>query len=453
MSKPADPFAEIRTLAKAACDGSIAPRETERLGELLSADLQICQWYLDYMDVHAHLTVFGAMPPTEDLAEQLLGPKRRKRDTWRKQIAAVTASVLSVALMVAIGLAISLLQPPPPTAGKIIGLTSDAEWLGSDYLPGALVLDRTSLTLKSGIATLRLTDGVIVNIQGPSTIEATSKDETKLIEGSLHAIVPEQAIGYTVRTPDAEIVDLGTEFSVDRSSEFGTRVVVRHGTVEGRPLTTEDEPARVFQLSAGRAMEFPPGTGLARTLTLLPDWERQFEIFDNAHGGIAQMDGVLRTSPSVPADLRPGQMPTNDYIMLVRECAGIILQEDLQIQQVDGPVTLPAGTMVDSYLLHFDPQIGSTASPLGTVSFTQPIVAVAVSSDDLMKTDQLCSVEGSLHTQETYRGLELDLDTASLSPDRKTLTIHFGRSGDIELDQCRVLVRHVEPTVEEPTTP
>ncbi|QDT66485.1 FecR family protein [Calycomorphotria hydatis] len=437
---------ELRELLNDVMNGDAGKSQVSRLNDLLQHSGENSFDAVNQLVIATEMRqAVNLRDPASDLVE---AAKKHERGVSRtKQKLTATIGVISaLAMMVVVGIAISLINPAPPEAGKLVGLTADAVWSGKEYAPGDLILERMSVTLKEGVASFELKSGAIVSIQGPATIEATSGIETRLVSGLLHAIIPEKAIGYTVRTLDAEVIDLGTEFTVERKNEFGTRVVVKQGKVEARTISSDTEPGSVHELTAGRAMEFQFGTGVAQELASMVDWEDQFENFENARGGIAKLEGIVRTTPSLPADLRPGQTPTNNFIMLVRECTGITLSEDLVLQQSDGPVTIQAGTVVDSYLIHFDPIDISIASPIGNVTFDQPIYAVATKTDDLIKTDNMCAVTGSLYTQEQFRGLESENDPVEISPDRKSLTFHFSRSPPVEMDQCRIFLKHAEPS-------
>ncbi|QDT63438.1 FecR domain-containing protein [Calycomorphotria hydatis] len=432
---------EIVRLADRLCDEGCEQSEIDRLEELVRGDVRYMQFYLDYLAVHAKL--IGKTwedLPEESIARITESVSKPKRSA--KHWAGIIGGVSSVALMLVVGLTLFLIQPPPATAGKLVGLTADAKWAGREYVPGDVVLERMTVSLEAGIASFELNDGAIVSIQGPATIEATSGQETQLINGLLHAFVPEKAIGYSVRTVDVKVVDLGTEFTVERHLQNGTRVVVKQGKVEAKTIN-ESGTERVHELIAGRAMEFQVGSDNIQELASSISWDDSFKNFENVRGGIAKLEGIVRTTPSLPADLRPGQMPTNNYIMLVRECAGIELLEDLTVQQTNGAVTIEAGTVVDSYLLHFDPNIEySTSSPLGTVTFNTSVLAIPASTESLNQTDWLCATLSPQFYHGLERGLESNLDTVEVSPDRKSLTFHLTRNHPNAMDQCRILVNH-----------
>ncbi|QDT65749.1 FecR domain-containing protein [Calycomorphotria hydatis] len=442
MSKQSGIRGELLTLADAMLNGVADQSMARRLSELLREDLMYRQWYIEYVDLRAAVLEHSERR-TEAVCvkELLMEASGRIQNTGRNRhrVAYLFAASAALMLMLVIGATFAMLDFAPAKAGKLVGLTADAKWAGREYVPGDLVLERMTVTLEAGIATFELNDGALVSIQGPATIEATSGEETQLISGLLHAIVPKQAIGYTVHTVDAEVIDLGTEFTVERNNEFGTRVAVMQGKVDARLIEGAGLDSS-FELTAGRAMKFQTGTGLAKELADTFDWSKQFDEFKNVSGGIAKLEGVVRTTPSLPADLRPGQMPTNNYIMLAKECEGIELTEDLVLQQDGTPLTLKAGTIVDSYLLHFDPQNGSTASPIGNVTFNRPILAVIASADDLQLTDRLCSATSPLFTSEKFRGLEFDSDEIHISPDQKSLSFHFTWTYPQSMDQCRVFL-------------
>ncbi|QDT64677.1 FecR domain-containing protein [Calycomorphotria hydatis] len=436
----------IRVLLDDIATGRSERNQIAKLNAAIRADPSLLSEIINFAQVEACCRNFTDHQSSLDLlvsaAKQQGDQSRTDRSTHRW---ATLGSISSIALVLLIGVMLSFYRPLPPVSCKLIGLTADARWGGQEYNPGDLVLERMTLTLEQGIASFELVDGAIVSIHGPTTIETTNGQETKLIDGTLHAFVSHDAVGYTVNTIDAEVVDLGTEFIVERREELGTRVVVKQGKVEARAINASG-PGSVYELSAGWAREFHADTGLVKDLAELQQWEKQFESFENARGGITRLDGIVRTTPSFPADLRPTQMPTNNYIMLVREAVGIELQEDLVIQQEDGPVSIRKGTLLDSYLLHFAPSVETTRPPIGTVQFTQPVVALVRSTDDLRKTDAIVSDSNRNFPLEQERGLEAGADRIEISDDRKTVSVHFGREANEDyarqVDQARIWVLH-----------
>jgi hypothetical protein len=88
------------------------------------------------------------------------------------------------------------------------------------------------LRLDSGKAQITFDNGARLYLQGPAVFYLYSPSRTHLRSGKLVANVPEQAIGFTIETQRAEIVDLGTEFGVNVAQSGDTEVQVLDGEVE-----------------------------------------------------------------------------------------------------------------------------------------------------------------------------------------------------------------------------
>ena len=93
--------------------------------------------------------------------------------------------------------------------------TAGATWWGTE-LPttsGSRLVPGT-LRLHSGVVEIEFDDGANVVLQGPATLEIQSRDGGFLHCGKLLARVPPSAVGVTIKTPTALVVDLGTEFGI-----------------------------------------------------------------------------------------------------------------------------------------------------------------------------------------------------------------------------------------------
>ena len=117
---------------------------------------------------------------------------------------------------------------------------------GAALPPGELVLD-------GGFAQVEFLGGATLVLQGPATLELIAADRARVVSGRLRAQVPPAARGFTLLAGDATVVDLGTEFGLDVSSE-ATAVQVFDGEVE---LHTPG--ARVRRLVEGEAVERTAG--------------------------------------------------------------------------------------------------------------------------------------------------------------------------------------------------
>lgn len=91
--------------------------------------------------------------------------------------------------------------------------------------------------LRRGLLHLRFGGGVMVYVEAPARFDAVSGKRLVLHSGRLSASVPPEGVGFTVETPEAEVIDFGTEFSVE--VESGTSEVhVFDGLVRVQPRST-----------------------------------------------------------------------------------------------------------------------------------------------------------------------------------------------------------------------
>ena len=98
--------------------------------------------------------------------------------------------------------------------------------------------------LQSGVVELQFDSGARVVVEAPALIELHSADRLTVDHGRLVAHVPEQAIGFTVVSEAAAIVDLGTEFGVEISQSGEVGVHVLDGEVALIPDQDDSDPIR-----------------------------------------------------------------------------------------------------------------------------------------------------------------------------------------------------------------
>ena len=123
---------------------------------------------------------------------------------------------------------------------------------GSDLRAGPGVL-------LEGVAEIRFDSGATVILQAPTEFEIEDTMQIRLNSGRLVAGVPKRAIGFTVVTPDATVVDYGTEFGVAVDTGGQTQAHVFKGQIELRtgPDTRVYEHSR--RLLTGQAGKVEQG--------------------------------------------------------------------------------------------------------------------------------------------------------------------------------------------------
>ncbi len=172
-------------------------------------------------------------------------------------------------------------QPGGVTAAEPVGVitsTVDARWEdGAPVVAGAPVMPGRVRTLGTGLAQITLATGASVYIEAPATFEAVGEDHLRLLDGKIVGHCPPGAEGFTVTTPNARIVDLGTEFGVSvRDGVSSTHVfsggVLVMPTQDGRPRDA------VEQLSAHQAVRVGSEDQLTRMIADGLAFVRPFEF-------------------------------------------------------------------------------------------------------------------------------------------------------------------------------
>lgn len=113
--------------------------------------------------------------------------------------------------------------------------------------------------LNRGLLHLRFAGGVMVYLEAPAQFEPLSGQRLLLRSGRLSANVPPEGIGFVVETPEAEVTDFGTEFSVD-VSVGASEVHVFEGLVRVQPRSRQNvEAAEAVDLRASQAVKIEWG--------------------------------------------------------------------------------------------------------------------------------------------------------------------------------------------------
>jgi len=158
----------------------------------------------------------------------------------------------------------------------------------TELLAGEYRLDRGLLQLQFG-------GGVMVYVEAPAHFDAVSDKRLMLHSGRLSARVPPEGIGFTVETPEAEVVDFGTDFSVDVEGG-ASEVHVFDGLVRVHPgASNRRDFSRSVDLQASQALRITDG--ILEPEDILIATERFIRNFDETPLNYAR--AVKRLSPLV----------------------------------------------------------------------------------------------------------------------------------------------------------
>ncbi|MBN1910853.1 MAG: FecR domain-containing protein [Pirellulales bacterium] len=289
---------ELYALAAGYADGQLSREETQRLESLLVDHPALCDRFLDYMQMISALE----SEPTrlrESLAQSTELPDgeaaaARSNDGAGSANAAATegSPVLGFladcfkqgigffsrsyvfSLLVAIGFPALVLfvlvlgvvwQAPSKASVATITQTSDCVAHVDDartaVFAGMKLAAGQEITLENGLIEIAFADGARAVLEAPTTFQIRDGNAGFLQMGRLAADVPKSAHGFSIETPTATVIDLGTEFGVHVSPEGTAEAHVFNGEIEvAVPSTTGAVASLKERFLAGEAVRIEPVT-------------------------------------------------------------------------------------------------------------------------------------------------------------------------------------------------
>lgn len=247
------------------CDGNASDAELAELEAMASADPAIRRCYVKFVAMHIELPWTARGDEASLVAAAVANLPRPPRpyvppaSRWRPSalLATCAASLLFYGSFAIVAWNMRPdasprasfpvaqapdQQAPPDFSSSVakVGTVTDVKWskgMASKTTDASIHVGE-SLKIDSGMVELELKAGTKLVIQGPADWSVEGGNSISLRAGTLLARVPKHAIGFTVETPTATIVDLGTEFTAAVDEEGRASVVVHRGSVE---VTSRDE--------------------------------------------------------------------------------------------------------------------------------------------------------------------------------------------------------------------
>ena len=178
--------------------------------------------------------------------------------------------------------------------------------------------------LKGGIAELTYESGVKVTIEAPASFLLVDQETIELFDGKLSAHVPEDGIGFTVDTPRAAVVDLGTDFGVEVMNQ-DAEVHVFTGEVRVDLRSEVGPTATPLRLVTGEATRINRLTGLPAGINL--DRQRFLRGFqtDTRHPYVQRVLELSR--PRTIRWNRPRMAPRSKTLVAIRPTRPLSLDE------------------------------------------------------------------------------------------------------------------------------
>lgn len=217
-------------------EGRLTAAEMKELEALLLRDEAARRFVVERAALGAGLCGYADEAQAAD-GERIRAPMGR-----RTGMMAVLAG-LAAALLACGGVIFMLLNEEPVSVpareGQDEGCAvlvdaADAEWRGGQWQVG-MPVPAGRLELAKGLARLEFYSGASVTLEGPCVLELVSAKEARCEQGRLRVLVPSHARGFRLDTPDAKVVDLGTEFGLAVGGTGASEVHVFDGEVEVYP--------------------------------------------------------------------------------------------------------------------------------------------------------------------------------------------------------------------------
>lgn len=266
-------FTEIHDLASRCLEGSATAADREALGRLVKESAGARAVYVEYMEETSLLRWQSAAPDCELLRDLGGEAAEAARPGWRLVLAAAAGGILAAALLLAITLAERVSSDVAGAGVATLTRLDNVRW-GKPETQRWRELSRLTLgdvvRFESGEVEIVFDHGVEVVISGPAHFEVRAADRAFSNLGRIAARVGEDGQGFTLETPVAKVVDLGTEFAVEVTPDGLTDVAVFDGLVDlSVNAEASDRPAR--RLSSGEALRIDSTGKLGRLMTIPSD--------------------------------------------------------------------------------------------------------------------------------------------------------------------------------------
>ncbi|MEO1497054.1 MAG: FecR family protein [Planctomycetota bacterium] len=253
----------------AVCDDRATAADVAEIERLVGEDPEAVERYLDQVGVHTGVDWLvtsqqPAAPPLPDhsFASRMLAGRMLAHRASGGRLALY--GLLSLGACVALMLSLpSRLDETPALVtpcAAIVSHSECAQWvvLHNAERPDGMrqqLFSTETLHLTEGRVAMRFADGAEVDLTGPAVLQVLAPDRALAVRGRLTASVDEDAVGFAIDTPRAQVVDLGTRFGLEVDDRGATDVVVFEGEVDVTygPATSADADwsRRVMRMGEG----------------------------------------------------------------------------------------------------------------------------------------------------------------------------------------------------------
>ena len=254
---------ELETEIQAMLDGMLEDERIKGLETILLEDPEARELYLSYARLHCSL---GLSTVGKRTAETWGVVPMKRIVSLQRQRGIQLAIAASIMLTLFSGILLWWRMAPNLGPLHAYQASSDAKYAvihpeGETAPEGNFLRTGSRLKLREGKIECWIHEGVHAIIKGPAELTVRGEKEVFLGEGIAWFNVAKGAEGFTVVTPDAEVVDLGTEFGVIADPSEDDEAHVFAGKVR---LTNLRKPSEARLLKAGDGYSVDDGGNYGR---------------------------------------------------------------------------------------------------------------------------------------------------------------------------------------------
>lgn len=275
-------------------DGVISKERHAELQHWLATDEAARRHYVRVMALSASLHDYASEFESEEGGQAIVEFEdhgEKNHWPWRARLSLVAALAATLFLGLLLVGQWGDRGAPEMSIGQDDGVAVLTRASGLQWADGATPFrlgDRIpvgEVRIASGTVQIEFYSGATVILEGPARLDVRSANEAFCHFGKVRGSVPPQAVGFVVKTPEYDLVDLGTEFGIAVDGKGSSEVHVFDGKVELRGVGNGANTTR--GLSEGEAMRLK-GTTTGKVFDMDPALFPEASLLDDVDGALAQ---------------------------------------------------------------------------------------------------------------------------------------------------------------------
>ena len=311
---------ETERLLARTIEGDATADEQAQLAELLRGDEGAKEHARKQLEIDAHLSIvmegdFSSEKHMREImnnvesadSEQFaMGVESRlNRRRWTERLGAIAA----VLLLSCFGIFYFSASNIEPLAMATVSRAENVVWSEGALSRGQALESGSSLRIENGLLELDLDGRGRLIVEGPASMDFPEAGRAVLHHGRIVMRATVKGHGYSIETPQGNIIDLGTEFGVSVADNGMVETHVIDGSVEavsntGKRVTLMRNDA--LRMGEGGDKEITADLGQFYT-SMPPQQDAPLNFihwgFDDAKGNLSRASGGLSTDPDVMTDM------------------------------------------------------------------------------------------------------------------------------------------------------